>query len=54
MAIRDVAESTPEGKAAFEKAMEIGGSKLLEARADENGFIDMGFDVDLMEGLRRT
>src|SRR5690606_34135547 len=23
----------------------------VEARADENGFIDMGFDVDLLEGL---
>lgn len=50
MAIRDAASRTPEGKAAFEKALQIG-LKVVEARADENGFIDMGFDVDLLEGL---
>lgn len=50
MAIRDVASATPEGKAAFEKAMEIG-LKVVDARSDENGFVDMGFDVDLLEGL---
>lgn len=50
MAIRDAASATPEGKAAFEKAMEIG-LKVVDARSDENGFVDMGFDIDLMEGL---
>lgn len=50
MAIRDAASQTPEGKAAFEKALQIG-LKVIDARADENGFIDMGFDVDLLEGL---
>ncbi|MEA1962564.1 MAG: AMP-binding protein, partial [Bacillota bacterium] len=46
IALRDAASSTPEGKAAFEKAMEIG-VKVIDYRADEKGFIDMGFDVDL-------
>lgn len=50
MAIRDIASATPEGKAAFEKAMDIG-LKVVDARSDENGFVDMGFDIDLMEGL---
>ncbi|MGB4017981.1 MAG: long-chain fatty acid--CoA ligase [Syntrophomonadaceae bacterium] len=50
MAIRDVASASPEGKAAFEKAMDIG-LKVVDSRSDENGFIDMGFDIDLMEGL---
>ncbi|HQA07259.1 MAG TPA: long-chain fatty acid--CoA ligase [Syntrophomonadaceae bacterium] len=50
MAIRDVASATPEGKAAFEKAMDIG-LKVVDARSDENGFVDMGFDIDLLEGL---
>ncbi len=50
MAIRDIASSTPEGKAAFEKALDIG-LRVVDARADENGFVDMGFEVDMMEGL---
>lgn len=50
MAIRDVASATPEGKIAFEKALKIG-LKVVDARADENGFVDMGFDLDMMEGL---
>lgn len=50
MAIRDVASGSPEGKAAFEKALDIG-LRVVDARADEHGFVDMGFDVDMMEGL---
>ncbi|MEA1961500.1 MAG: long-chain fatty acid--CoA ligase [Bacillota bacterium] len=50
MAIRDVASATPEGKAAFEKAMDIG-VRVIEYRSDEDGFIDMGLDVDVKEGL---
>ena len=50
MAIRDVASATPEGKAAFEKALNIG-LRVVDARADEHGFVDMGFDVDMMAGL---
>ena len=30
--------------------MEIG-IKVIDYRSDENGFIDMGFDIDLAEGL---
>ncbi len=50
MAIRDAASQTPEGQAAFEKALDIG-LRVVDARADENGFVDMGFDVDMTEGL---
>lgn len=50
MAIRDAASRTPEGQAAFEKALQIG-LKVVDARADEHGFVDMGFDIDMMEGL---
>lgn len=50
MAIRDIASATPEGKAAFEKAMDIG-LRVVDARSDENGFVDMGFDIDILEGL---
>lgn len=50
MAIRDAASKTPEGKAAFEKALDIG-LRVVDARADENGFVDMGFDVDMLAGL---
>ncbi|MGE5417792.1 MAG: AMP-dependent synthetase/ligase [Acidobacteriota bacterium] len=50
MAIRDVASASPEGKAAFEKALDIG-LKVIDARADENGFVDMSEGIDLTEGL---
>lgn len=50
MAIRDAASASPEGKAAFEKALQIG-LEVVDARSDENGFVDMGFDIDLMEGI---
>ena len=50
MAIRDLASHTKEGKKAFDRAMEIG-VKVIDCRADESGFIDMGFDVNLGEDL---
>ena len=50
MAIRDAASGTPEGKAAFEKALDIG-LRVVDTRADEHGFVDMGFDVDMTAGL---
>ncbi len=50
MAIRGLASSTPEGKAAFEKAMDIG-LQVVDYHADEDGFIDMGIDVDVTENL---
>lgn len=48
--IRDIACATPESKAAFEKALDIG-LRVIDYRADENGFVDMGFDIDIAEGL---
>mgnify|MGYP000857322382 FL=1 len=48
--VREIAGSTPEGAEKFEKAMDIG-RRVVDARADENGFVDMGFDVDFTEGL---
>lgn len=50
MAIREAASATPEGKALFEQALEVG-LKVIEARSDENGFIDMSEGIDLTEGL---
>lgn len=50
MAIRDVASATPEGKVAFEKAMDIG-IQVVDYRSDEDGFIDAGLDVDFKDGL---
>lgn len=48
--LRDAASATPEGKELFNKAMDIG-KKVIDFRSDEDGFVDMGFDVDLKEGL---
>jgi long-chain acyl-CoA synthetase len=50
MALRDAASATPEGKAAFEKAMEIG-IKAVDYVSDEEGFIDMGLDVNMADLL---
>lgn len=50
MALRDAASATPEGKAAFEKAMDIG-IRAVDYISDEEGFIDMGLDVNIMEKL---
>lgn len=50
VAMRDVASATPEGKAAFEKAMDIG-TKVVEYQMDEDGFVNMSFDTDMFAGL---
>lgn len=50
MALREAASATSEGKAAFEKAMDIG-IRVVDYLSDEEGFIDMGLDVNMMEML---
>lgn len=50
MALRDMTAKTPETKAAFEKAMNIG-LRVTETRADANGFIDMREEVDMTAAL---
>ncbi|MGE5397413.1 MAG: AMP-dependent synthetase/ligase [Chitinophagales bacterium] len=50
MTIRDIASATPEGAALFEKALKVG-LEVIEARSDENGFVDMSEGIDLTEGL---
>lgn len=50
MALRDAASATPEGKAAFAKAMDIG-IRVVDYVSDEEGFIDMGLDVNMMDNL---
>lgn len=50
MALRDAASATPEGKAAFEKAMNIG-IRAIDYISDDEGFIDMGLDVNILEKL---
>lgn len=48
--LRDMASQTEESKAMFEKALEIG-IEVIDARANEYGAVDMGFDIDLTDGL---
>lgn len=50
MAIRDMSASTPERKAAFEQALQVG-LQVIESRADENGFVDMSEGIDFTAGL---
>lgn len=50
MAIREMASITPEKKAAFEQALQIG-LQVVDARADENGFVDMSEGIDFTAGL---
>lgn len=50
VAMRDAASVTPEGKAAFEKAMDIG-LKVVDYQMDDEGFVDMSFDKNLFDGL---
>lgn len=50
MALRDAASATPEGKAGFAKAMDIG-VRVVDYVSDEEGFIDMGLDVNMMDAL---
>lgn len=50
MALQGFASQTPETKAAFAKAMDIG-LRVTEARTDANGFVDMHEGVDMLAGL---
>lgn len=50
VAMRDAASASPEGKAAFEKAMEIG-LKVVDYQTDEEGFVNMSFGHNMFEGL---
>jgi len=50
MAIKSMYGKTPETKAVFEKALEIG-LKVVDYHADENGFLDMSWDLDHSDGL---
>lgn len=48
--LREMASQTEESKAMFEKALAIG-IEVIDTRADEYGAVDMGFDIDLTDGL---
>ncbi|HZK43403.1 MAG TPA: long-chain fatty acid--CoA ligase [Syntrophomonadaceae bacterium] len=50
MTLREMASQTEESRVMFEKALDIG-KKVIDVRANEYGAVDMGFDVDLTEGL---
>ncbi|MFZ2537623.1 MAG: AMP-binding protein, partial [Oscillospiraceae bacterium] len=50
MALRNMTAKTPETKAAFEKAMDIG-LRVTQARTDANGFIDMSEGIDIAANL---
>ncbi|MGE5391277.1 MAG: AMP-dependent synthetase/ligase [Deltaproteobacteria bacterium] len=50
VAMRDAASATPEGKAGFEKAMEIG-LRVVDHQTDEDGFVDFGYGRTLFDGL---
>jgi long-chain acyl-CoA synthetase len=48
--LQDYASKTPETKAAFKKAMDIG-LRVTQARTDANGFIDMHEGIDIVADL---
>lgn len=50
MAIREAYSANPQAKEAFENALKVG-LAVTEARADENGFIDVSEGIDFTEGL---
>lgn len=50
MSLRDAASATPESKAEFERAIEIG-EKVIACHTDEKGFIDLSLNKDFREGL---
>jgi len=52
MALKDRASQSPVKKAIFNYALKIG-LKVTEARADENGFIDMSEGIDFTAGIGR-
>ena len=49
-AMRDAASVTPEGKEAFERAVDIG-ERVISTYADEEGFLDFSLNKDFSEGL---
>jgi len=50
VAMRQATSATPEGKAAFEKALEIG-LEVVDFHTDEDGFVDMSFEHNMSDGL---
>ena len=50
VAMRDAASKTPESKAGFEKALEIG-MKVVDYQTDDEGFVDMSFEHNMADGL---
>ncbi|NLO22363.1 MAG: long-chain fatty acid--CoA ligase [Syntrophomonadaceae bacterium] len=50
MAMRDATSASPEAKAAFEKAMDIG-EKVMAYHSDSEGFLDLSLDKDFAQGL---
>lgn len=50
VAMRDAASASPEAKAQFEKAMEIG-EKVMAYHSDNEGYLDLSVDKDFAEGL---
>jgi long-chain acyl-CoA synthetase len=50
LGLRELASQSEEGRAVFDKALDIG-QRVIRAHTDENGRVDMGFDVDLSDGI---
>ncbi|MCP4135183.1 MAG: long-chain fatty acid--CoA ligase [bacterium] len=50
LAMKEMASQSPVKRKIFDAAMRTG-IKLIEARADEHGFVDMHEDADLTEGI---
>lgn len=48
--LREMASLTEESKAMFERALAVG-VQVIDTRANEFGAVDMGFDIDLTDGL---
>jgi len=50
MTLKDLTSADPQRAAIFEEALKVG-LAVTEARADENGFVDMSEGIDFTEGL---
>lgn len=50
MTLREMTSADPQRAAIFEEALQVG-LQVTEARADENGFVDMSEGIDFTEGL---
>ncbi|MDD3894714.1 MAG: long-chain fatty acid--CoA ligase [Syntrophomonadaceae bacterium] len=50
MTLREMTSADPQRAAVFEEALKVG-LAVTEARADENGFVDMSEGIDFTEGL---